>query len=85
MLVEFNCNRHARWSAATATNMPVGSKQRLKHGYCNMPASLVKLLRHNYIVSDMCAGLMPHNQTCVMVNMSADPVDMMPWQLVGRK
>ena len=41
----FNCNGRARWSGATATNMPVGSKHRLKHGYCNMPASLVKLLQ----------------------------------------
>ena len=81
MLVEFNCNGRARWSVATATNMPVGSKQRLKHQYCNMPASLV----HNCLVSDMCAGSVPHNQTCVMVNMSADLVAMMPGQLVGRK
>ena len=85
MLVEFNCNGRARWPGATATNMPVGSKQRLKHGYCNMPASLVKLYRHNCLVSDMYAGSVPHNQTCVMVNMSADPVAMMPGQLVGRK
>ena len=28
-------------------------------------------------------GPVPHNQTCVMVNMSADPVAMMPGQLVG--
>ena len=86
MLVEFNCNRRARWSGATATNIPVGSKQRLKHGHCNMSASLVKsCYRHNCLVSDMCAGQVPHNQTCVMVNMSADPVAMMPGQLVGMK
>ena len=54
--------------------MPVGSKQRLKHGYCNMPVSLVKLLQNNCLVSDMYAGPVPHNQTCAMVNMSADPV-----------
>ena len=33
----------------------------------------------------MCAGPVPHNQTCVMINMSADPVAMMPGQLVGSK
>ena len=27
----------------------------------------------------MCAGSVPHNQTCVMVIMSADPVTMMAW------
>ena len=51
--------------------MPASIRQRLKHGYC--------------LVSDMCAGQWPHNQTCVMVNMSADPVAMMPGQLVGIK
>ena len=85
MLVEFNCNRRVRWSDATATNMPLGSKQRSKHGYCNMPASLVKLLQTNCLVSDMYAGPVPHNQTCAMVNVSADPVAMMPGLLVGRK
>ena len=65
--------------------MPVCSKQRLKHGYCNMPASLVKLLQTNCLVSGMYAGPVPHNQTCVMVNMSADPVAMMPVLLVRRK
>ena len=63
MLVEFNCNLRARWSGATATNMPVGSKQRLKHGYCNMTASLMKLLQNNCLVSDMYAGPVLHNQT----------------------
>ena len=85
MLVEFNCNRRARWSGATATNMSVGSKQRLKHGYCNMPASLVKLLQNNCLVSGMYAGPMQPSQTCAMVNMSADPVAMMPGLLVGRQ
>ena len=56
MLVEFNCNPRAWWLGATATNMPVGSKQRFKH-----------------------------NQICVVVNMSADPMAMMPGQLVKRK
>ena len=73
MLIEFNCNGRARWQGATATTMPVGSKQCLKHGNCNMPASLVKLYRHNCLVSDMYAGPVPHNQTCVMVNMSELP------------
>ena len=85
MLVESYCNGRARWPSATATNMPVGSKQHLKHGYCNMPASLVKLFRHNCLVLDMYAGPVPHNQTCVMVNMSADPLAMMPGHLVWRK
>ena len=30
---------------ATLTDMHAGSKQRLKYGYCNMPACLVKLLQ----------------------------------------
>ena len=65
--------------------MPAGSKQRLKYRYCNMPASLVKLLyRHNCLVSDMSVDPVPHNQTWVMVIMSADPVAMMPGQLVDR-
>ena len=64
--------------------MPVGSKQRLKHGYCNMPANFVNLLQ-TQLLSDMCAGPVPHYQKCVMVYMSADPVAMMPGQLVGRK
>ena len=42
-----------------------------------MPASLVKMLQKNCLVSDMCAGPVPHNQTCVMVITSADPVAMM--------
>ena len=33
----------------------------------------------------MHAGPVPHNQACVMVNMSADPVAMIPGLLVGRK
>ena len=33
----------------------------------------------------MYAGPVPHNQTWVMVNMSADPIAMMPGQLVVRK
>ena len=32
----------------------------------------------------MYAVPVPDNQTCAMVNMSADPVEMMPGQLVGR-
>ena len=50
-----------------------------------MSASLVKLLQNNFLFSDMYAGPVPHNQTCVIVNMSADPVAWMPGQLVGRK
>ena len=85
MLVEFNCNRRAKWSGAAATNMPVGSKQRLKHGYCNMPASLVKLLQTKLLGFRHHAGPVPHNKTYAMVNMSADPLAMMPGLLVGRK
>ena len=51
-----NSNRHAccpsltvtdvlGGQGATAANIPVGSKKRLKHGYCNISASLVKLLQ----------------------------------------
>ena len=54
----------------------------LKHGYCNRPASLVKLLQKKCLVSDMCAGPVPHNQTCIMIKMSADPVAMMAGLLV---
>ena len=54
-------------------------------GYCNMPARLVKLLQNNCLVSDLYAGPGPHNHTCAMVNMSADPVAMIPGLLVGRK
>ena len=41
--------------------------------------------RRSCLVSDMYAGPVPDNQTCVMVNMSADLVEMMPGQLVGRE
>ena len=36
----------------------------------------MKLLQNKLhcLVSDMCTGPVPHNQTCLMVNMSADPV-----------
>ena len=37
------------------------------------------------LVSDMCAGSMPHNQTCVMVKMSTDPVAKMAGLLVWYK
>ena len=33
----------------------------------------------------MYAGPVPQNQTCVMVNLSADPEAMIPGQLVGGK
>ena len=41
--------------------------------------------RHNCLVSDMCAGPLPHNQTCVMVNMSAVPVAMVPGSWSGEQ
>ena len=43
-----------------------------------MSASVMKLLQ-TYLLGfrHTCAGLVPHNQTCVMVNTSADPVAMM--------
>ena len=50
-----------------------------------MHASLVKLLQDNCLVSDMYTCPVPHSETCLMVNMSADPVAMMPGLLVGRK
>ena len=51
----------------------------LFHGYRNMPECLVKLLRTwpGVLVLDMCAGSIPHNQICVMVKMSVDPVAIM--------
>ena len=85
MLVDFICNRRVSWSGATATNISISSKQRLKLGHCNIPASLVKLLQTYCLVSDICAGPVQHNQTGVMVNMSSDPVALMPELLVGRK
>ena len=33
----------------------------------------------------MYAGPVPQKQTCIMDNMSADPVAMIPGQLVGKK
>ena len=39
----------------------------------------------NYLVSDICTGPLPHNQTCLMVNMSADHVGMMAGLLVWCK
>ena len=56
-----------------------------KNGYCNRPASLMKLLQKKCLVSDMCAGPVPQNQIYVMVNMSADPMTMMAWLLVWCK
>ena len=58
--------------------MPVGSKQLLKHGHCNMSASLVQLLQ-TYLLG------VRHVCWSIMVNMSADPVAMVLGQLVGRK
>ena len=86
MLVEFNCNRRSWLSGATVTNMPAGKEQSLKHWYCNRPAGLMKLLQKKKIlVSDMCAGPVPHNQTCAMINMSADQMAMMAGLLVWCK
>ena len=48
-------------------------------------SSLVKLLRKKLLDSDMYAGPMPHNQICIMVNMSAGPVAMMAGLLVWCK
>ena len=39
----------------------------------------------NCLVSGIYAGPVPQNQTCAMVNMSADPAAMIPGLLVGRK
>ena len=55
----------------------------LRHGCCSRPASLVKLLqKKNCLVLDICAGPVPHNQTCVLVDMSTDPLAMMDGLLV---
>ena len=44
----------------------------------------MKLLqKKNCLVTNMCAGSVPHNKTCLKVNMSADPVAMMAGLLVG--
>ena len=79
MLVELNCNRRAtRWLGATVTNIPAGQEQGLNIGlYCNMPASLGKLLQKNCLFfSDMYAGPVKQSHTCVTVNMSADRLSM---------
>ena len=45
--------------------------------YSNRPASLMKLLQKiNCLVSVICSRPVQHNQKCIMVNMSADPVAM---------
>ena len=42
----------------------------------------MKLLQKKTLGSDMCSGFVPHNQTCVMLNMSADPAAMMTGLMV---
>ena len=72
MLVECNCIQHPCCLIADFKETWVLSR----------PASLVKLLQITRLVSEMCVGPVPHNQTCVMLNMSADPVAMMTGLMV---
>ena len=72
ILVECNCNQHACYLIAEFK----------KPERCSRPASLVKLLQKKRLVSDMCVGRVQHNQTCVILNMTADPVAMMTGLMV---
>ena len=86
MLLECNCNRHARWSGATVTHILAGKEQILKTWVLQQACwSHEAVTEQNCLVSDMCTGHVPHNQTCLMVNMSADPVKMMAGLLVWCK
>ena len=87
--VRMVCNRHARWSGAIVTHMPAVLGQILKTWMLQQACySRAAVIEQNCLVSDMCTvcnGPVPHNQTYLMVNMSADPVDMMAGLLVWCK
>ena len=78
-VVRCNCHKHACCFRAKCKDM--GNETGL--------IVLWSCYRHNcgpaVLVSDMCAGSMPHNQTCVMVKMSTDPVAIMAGLLVWYK
>ena len=83
MQLECNCNRHARWSDATVTHLPAGSDGILKTRVLQQACwSCEAVAGQNCLVSYMCTGHVPRNQTCLMVNMSADPLEIMAWLLV---
>ena len=70
-LVECNCNQRVCCKLAKFKNLSAAA------------ASLVKLLqKKNCLLSDMCAGPVPHNQTCVMYNLSSDHVAIMTGLMV---
>ena len=85
MLVECNCNRRARGSCVIVTNPAKFNDMDAATG----PLVWWSCYRHNYwsrvLVLDICAGPVPHNQTCVMEKMSADPVAIMAVMLVWWK
>ena len=93
LLVRCNTSRHACWWCAIVTDMPGGTVHLLhnclqfKSKVFKVMGSAACLLvwrscvRHDYwsgaLVSDMCAGPVLHNQTCVIVKMSADTMAIM--------
>ena len=92
MLVVLNCNRHDRWSIVTifykaaecnSNKHACWLRTKLKT-WVLQQACLAReaVTNTNCLVSDICAGSVPQNQTCVMVNMSADPVATMAGLLV---
>ena len=86
MLLECNCNWHARWSGATVTHKHAGKEQILKTWVLQQACwSREAVTEQNCLFSDMCTIHVPHNQTCLMVNMSADLVGMMAALLVWCK
>ena len=74
LLFEFNCNRRA-------TGMQVQLQQKCllymsQHlrtwGTATGLSVWQSCYRHTCLVLDLCVGPVPHSQTCVMVNVSAD-------------
>ena len=74
MLVEFHCNRHATGiQIQLQQTCLLYMSQHLKSwGTATRLPVWLSCYRHNCLVLDLCAGPVPHSQTCVMVNMSAD-------------
>ena len=72
---EWNCNTYACCLRANFKDMGAAA------------GLLVSLscYRKNCLVSDLCTGPVPHNQTCLMVNMYADSAGMVAGLLVWCK
>ena len=58
MLLEYYCNWHARWSGATVYLLVKSKYER--HGCCNRPAGLVKLLQNKTAWFQKCVLVMCH-------------------------